>query len=429
MKLNLKIWQFTTVLCIFILLVRLTEIYKLFLLFYKYLDLLIFADASAALSYLNFPLIDNFISAILIISIPLFLYIKRNKYAILQRRLNFSYMVILILSSFFIFAPIISTSNPDFEKNLNVTKLLPPFSTVKVLSLVRESSNASGPFNEFLSLKDQVIKNSFNDYIIFADSIKPGNKVTYYQNGIAYQIDSAQVKYSGNDPEVRERMFLLGTDELGRDIFSRLVYGARISLFVGFSAVIITMILGLILGFFAGFSGGWIDTILSRFTDMLLAFPLIFLVVLILALFGNSLFSVIVVLGFSGWMGLFKIVRGEVISIKEKQYFITAKMIGLSNIKLLIHEVLPVIIASIVVNLVFQYGNVILAEAALSFLGLGTGSSYPSWGQMIESGQNYLTTAWWMILFPGLILFVTLFTANDIGKKINSYFNPRIETR
>lgn len=427
MKLKLKIWQFTAALCIFILLVRITEIYNLFVLLFKYLYLLIFADASIALSYLNFSLIDNIISAILIISIPLFIYIKRNKYVFLQRRLNFSYIVIIILSSFFIFAPIVSTSNPDFEKNLNVTKLLPPFSTVRILSLVRKPSTSSNPFNKFLDLKNEVIKNSYNDYVIFVDSVKPGNKVTYYQKGIAYQLDSAQVKYSGNEPDVGERIFILGTDELGRDIFSRLVYGARISLFVGFSAVIITMILGLSLGFFAGYSGGWLDTILSRFTDMLLAFPLIFLVVLILALFGNSLFSVIVVLGFSGWMGLFKIVRGEVISIKEKQYFITAKMIGLSNLKLLIHEVLPVIIASIIVNLVFQYGNVILAEAALSFLGLGTGSSYPSWGQMIESGQNYLTSAWWMILFPGLILFVTLFTANDIGKKINSYFNPRIK--
>ena len=102
-------------------------------------------------------------------------------------------------------------------------------------------------------------------------------------------------------------------------------------------------------------------------------------------------------------------------------------MIGLSNYKLLVNEVLPVIAAPVVVNLVFQYGNVILAEAALSFLGLGTGSSYPSWGQMIESGQSYLTSAWWMIFFPGLILFITLFAANNLGKEINTYFNPSLK--
>ena len=102
-------------------------------------------------------------------------------------------------------------------------------------------------------------------------------------------------------------------------------------------------------------------------------------------------------------------------------------MIGLSKYKLLMNEVFPVIAASIVVNLVFQYGNVILAEAALSFLGLGTGNSYPSWGQMIEAGQSYLTSAWWMIFFPGVILFITLFAANNLGKEINTYFNPRIK--
>ncbi|HSQ87466.1 MAG TPA: hypothetical protein VLM92_01455, partial [Romboutsia sp.] len=208
---KLKIWQFTAALCIFLLLVRITEIYNLFVLLFKYLYLLIFADASIALSYLNFSLIDNIISAILIISIPLFIYIKRNKYVFLQRRLNFSYIVIIILSSFFIFAPIVSTSNPDFEKNLNVTKLLPPFSTVRILSLIRKPSTSSNPFNKFLDLKDEVIQNSYNDYVIFVDSVKPGNKVTYYQKGIAYQLDSAQVKYSGNEPDVGERIFILGT--------------------------------------------------------------------------------------------------------------------------------------------------------------------------------------------------------------------------
>ena len=378
------------------------------------------------MNYINFLLIDSFISVILIIAIPVFIYFKKKQISVLEQRLNFTSAVILILLAFFIFAPIVSGSNPDFEKNLNVTKLLPPFSKVKVLNLVKEEKYSNDQFGAFLRLKDKVIKNSYNESIIFVDSVKSGSQVTYYQNEKAFHIDSSKVKYAGDIPLVQDRIFLLGTDELGRDIFSRLVYGARISLFVGLASVIITMILGLSLGFFAGFFGGWIDSALSRLTDMLLAFPLIFLIVLILALFGNSLFSVIIVLGFSGWMSLFKIVRGEVISIKGKEYFISAKMIGLSNYKLLINEVLPVIAASIIVNLVFQYGNVILAEAALSFLGLGTGSSYPSWGQMIEAGQSYLTSAWWMIFFPGIILFITLFAANNLGREINTYFNPRI---
>ncbi len=428
MRTNIKIWQFIVGICAIIFLVRVVEIYNSIELFLKFLKLLFFVDTSATIDHLNFMLIDNFISAIFIISLPVFIYFKRKRIKLIQEKLNITSAVILVLIAFFIFAPIISETNPDFEKNLNMTKLLPPLSEVKVLSLVKEENAQQDELWQFLKLKDEVIKNSFDESIIFVDSVKSGSEVTYYQKGIATQIDSAKVKYVGNKPLVHKEIFLLGTDELGRDIFSRLIYGARISLFVGFASVIITMILGLSLGFFAGFSGGFIDSALSRFTDMLLAFPVIFLIVLILALFGNSLISVIIVLGFSGWMSLFKIVRGEVISMKEKEYFISAKMIGLSNYRLLVKEVMPVIAASIVVNLVFQYGNVILAEAALSFLGLGTGSNYPSWGQMIEAGQNYLTSAWWMIFFPGIILFITLFAANDLGKKINSYYNPRIQS-
>jgi peptide/nickel transport system permease protein len=168
------------------------------------------------------------------------------------------------------------------------------------------------------------------------------------------------------------------------------------------------------------------DTALNRFTDMFLSLPVIFLIILILTFFGNSIFTIIFILGFSGWMSLFKIVRGEVISIKQKDYFITASMIGLPGWKLLSKEILPVILAPVIVNLVFQYGNVILAEAALSYLGLGTALNYPSWGGMIESGQEYLSQAWWMIFFPGLALILTLFTANNLGRQLNKYFNPRI---
>ena len=139
-------------------------------------------------------------------------------------------------------------------------------------------------------------------------------------------------------PQTSAKFYLLGTDEFGRDVFTRLVYGTRISLFVGFGAVTITLILGVILGFLAGYSGGLTDTIISRFTDMLLSFPIIFLIILILALFGNSLLTVIMVLGYSGWMGLFKIVRGEVISIKHKEYFISAKLAGLSRKNLLLRK-------------------------------------------------------------------------------------------
>ncbi|MEJ2617107.1 MAG: ABC transporter permease subunit, partial [Ignavibacteriaceae bacterium] len=139
-------------------------------------------------------------------------------------------------------------------------------------------------------------------------------------------------------------------------------------------------------------------------------------------------FSVMIVLGFSGWMSLFKIVRGEIIALKKKDFFISAQMIGLSRFNLMTKEILPVILAPVIVNLVLLYGNVILAESALSYLGLGVGNNFPSWGAMIESGQAYIDKAWWMIFFPGLALFLTLFTANKIGKEINIHYNPAVQS-
>jgi peptide/nickel transport system permease protein len=190
--------------------------------------------------------------------------------------------------------------------------------------------------------------------------------------------------------------------------------------------VLLSFIIGLLLGAASGYFGGMIDLTLNRLTDTFLSFPAIFLIIIILALFGNSMFAVIFVLGFSGWMSLFKIIRGEVISLKQKDFFITAQMVGLSKKQLLMKEVMPIILTPLVVNLIFLFGSVILAEAALSYLGLGTGSNHPSWGSMIDAGQNYLKDAWWMIFFPGMALIITLYSANDLGQKIKTHFNPQL---
>jgi peptide/nickel transport system permease protein len=383
---------------------------------------------SFAYAQLNFPFIDIIASVALFVIIIIYLLTAGKRIKLFHRNIDFTSFVIVLLLSFFLFAPVITDKNPDFQKDLSVTKLLPPFSRVKVLHLKDDYINSDNIVDKFVRLKDYVIKKSFDESIIFIDSISTGDKLDYYQGGTAFPIANNKVIFKNNIPLITTRTFILGTDELGRDIFTRLIYGARISLFVGLGSVLISMLLGLFLGFFAGYSEGFVDTVLNRLTDMFLAFPVIFFIILVIALFGNSLPGVIVVLGFSGWMSLFKIVRSEVISIKNKDFFVSAQLIGLSNINLLLKETLPYIFIPVVVNLVFQYGNIILAEAALSYLGLGTGSSYPSWGSMIEAGQNYLSQAWWMILFPGLALFLALFAANSLGRKISSYFNPQLKT-
>jgi peptide/nickel transport system permease protein len=326
----------------------------------------------------------------------------------------------------FLFAPVIANSNSDFQKDISVTRLLPPFSSVKVLHLI-DPVEKPGRLNNFLALKKKIVKNSFDEKIVFLDSLqKRESGFFYYQNGVEHRLQNSSIETLGGKPDISHKFFLLGSDEFGRDIFTRLIYGTRISLLIGLSAVSLALIVGILLGFLAGFSGGLIDVFLSRLTDMFLSFPIIFFIILILAFFGNSFLSVVVVLGFSGWMSLFRIVKGEVLSLKNKDYFITAQQLGLSKTKLLLKEVLPVIIIPVIINMVFQFGNVVLSESALSFLGLGIGNEFPTWGGMLNSGQEYLSQAWWMIFFPGAAIVLLLVTINDFGRKLAEYFNPRL---
>lgn len=388
---------------------------------------LIFTKTRFILDQLDFSLIDFIISVKLIFLLPFILYIFRKKAAIIFRSLNLSSSVVILLLFGFIFAPVISNVHPDFYKNIGMTRLLPPLSSVQVLHLKEAVTHTEEATGKFLKLKGSLIKKPFDERIIFIDSVIVDDEVVYYQKDSPAKMNLSGIEIKNSLPLITKRLFVLGTDEFGRDIFTRLVFGTRTSISIGFLAVLISLLAGLILGYIAGYAGGVIDLILSRLTDMFLAFPVIFFVVLILALFGNNFISIVIVLGFSTWMSLFKIVKAEVLSIKTKDFFQTAKLIGLSKTRLLLREVLPVIMVPVLVNIVFQYGNVILAESALSYLGLGTGNELPSWGSMIESGQEYIYKAWWMIFFPGLILIGTLLAANSIGREISKYFNPRLD--
>ena len=387
------------------------------------------SDIDAAVAVLNFNLVDAFISTLLfLVAIPVVI-IKKKKLIYLNGRLTFSFAVLITLCFIFLFAPIISNENPEFSKDLSVTKLLPPFSSVKQIKIIRwlteDEESSYSEIENFRKKLDDVIKPSFDENLIFADSTNLSRKFVYYQYGKAKELNKEDSLTDVGIPLIKNKTFILGTDEYGRDLFARLIYGTRISLTVGFGAVVLSFFIGIILGFIAGYRGGLPDILLNRFTEIFLAFPVIYLVVLILALFGSSIISVIIVLGISGWMSLFKIVRSEVVSIKQKDFFSTAELVGLSKTQLLTNEILPVIIVPVLVNLVFLFSNVVLAEAALSYLGLGTGNNYPSWGSMISSGQQYITKAWWLIAFPGLGLILTLFSINSlsriVGKKLNPY--------
>ena len=421
---KIRIWHWFLLIWIALLAFRFEAMIILLQLWYSYVAFL-FSDFSSAIDILDFRLIDGLISIKLFIILPFVIFIFRKKMLFLKVQLNFAYAVIILLLAVFLMAPLVANENPEFQKNLSVTKLLLPFTNVNQLHLKQENNVDSSSLREFLQLKNNVLRSSYDESIIFIDSIEVADKIYYYQKNKKKELSKEKIVYKKNVPLITGKTFLLGTDEFGRDIFARLVYGTRISLLVGIGSVFLSLFIGLTLGFIAGYRGGIIDIVLSRLTDLFLAFPVIYLVILVLALFGSSLLSVIVVLGVSSWMSLFKIVKSEVLAIKQKDYLITAGLIWLSKKQLLLKEILPVIIAPVIVTLVLQFSNVVLAESALSYLGLGTGTSYPSWGAMISSGQEYIMKAWWMIIFPGLCLILTLLSVNAAGRRLNKVFNPR----
>jgi peptide/nickel transport system permease protein len=408
----LKVFSNRNFILLFILLIILIRpfyFYNAFELLVLFIRLL-FTETEFAYGQISFSLIDTFFSVIFfILIIPLlFIYGKRKWFS---ENISFISVFIFILFFSFFTAPALSVSHPDFQQNLSVTKLLSPLSKVKIVHTGKKEK-LENIRDEFLNKRSDVLQSSFDHNIIFADSVKwTGNVFNYYQRDREYTL---QYK-----PEVESRIFILGTDQYGRDILTRLIYGARISLLTGLGAVAVSFILGFGLGFAAGYSGGISDNILNRFADLFLSFPVIFFIILLLALFGNSIITVILVLGFSGWMSLFKIVRGEVIAVKNKEYILSAEMAGLNLRELMFREFLPVITVPLIVNLVFQFANVIMAEAALSYLGLGTGENYPSWGAMIQSSQGYLPGAWWMFLFPGAAIVLTIYSMNKTGKSAN----------
>lgn len=412
-------------LCLVIIIVRFTTLLETYSLLFSYL-VLAAVDFPAAANQFSLRLLDYFISGLLAIALPLVIYVKIRHIKIFNFKLNFSSLIMGVLFFVTTFSPIISRTHPDFQKNIGLTKLLPPLSNVIILKFDHDLVKNESAVERFLALKNRVVKSSFDQDFIFVDSIMVGDKILYYQNQSVFEISRDSLKHNQITPKLDYKFFILGTDEFGRDIFSRLIYGARVSIFVGMCSVLLSFIIGLIFGSVSAIWGGWLDIALNRLTDAFLSFPTIFLIIIIIALFGSSMASIIFVLGFSGWMSLFKVVRSEVVSIKQKDFFLSAKMIGLSTNQLIKKEILPLILTPLIINLIFQFGNVILAEASLSYLGLGTGVNYPSWGGMIEAGQSYLKEAWWMILFPGLALVATLYSTNELGQKIKIYFNPQL---
>ncbi len=221
------------------------------------------------------------------------------------------------------------------------------------------------------------------------------------------------------------RVFLIGTDDLGRDAFSRMIYGVRISLTVGFVAVGISVLIGTCLGLMSGYFGGWVDTFIMRLVDIMLCFPTFFLILLVIAFLEPSIYNVMIVIGLTSWPGLTRLVRAEVLSIREREYILAAELLGLSNLRIFLVHLLPNVVAPIIVSATLGVGDAIMTESGLSFLGLGVQPPAASWGQMLSSGKEYIYIAWWLTLFPGLAILLTVLSFNLLGEGLRDILDPR----
>lgn len=217
----------------------------------------------------------------------------------------------------------------------------------------------------------------------------------------------------------------LGTDTLGRDILTLLVYGSRVSLIVGLVAVLVGASVGLIIGIITGYYGGVIDNIVMRISDVQLAFPFILLAIILMAVLGAGIWNVILVLSLRSWVSYARVVRGEVMVAREKEFIQAASAMGASPGRIHFRHLLPNVMASVIVIASFSVAQTIIAEASLSFLGLGVDPSTPTWGSLISAGKDHLTNAWWISAFPGLAIAITVLSVNMIGDWLRDRLDPR----
>lgn len=235
------------------------------------------------------------------------------------------------------------------------------------------------------------------------------------------------------DPNAQEYEFLaspsaahlLGTDDLGRDLFSRIIYGSRISLFVGVSTVLLALVIGVVMGLLAGYYGGWVDNLIMRYIDLQWAFPNFIIAVYLVAVFGTGLANVIVAITLAFLDDFARIVRGMVLSIREEDYIMAARSIGVSDGRILLRHILPNTTAPVIVQATVSVSYAILAEAGLSFLGLGVKPTTPTWGLILSDARTFFSRAWWLAVFPGLAITITVLSINFFGDALRDVLDVR----
>lgn len=237
-----------------------------------------------------------------------------------------------------------------------------------------------------------------------------------------YDPDSIDVKAILLPPSPE---YLMGTDGLGRDVFSRMLFGARISLLVGIVAVGIATLIGVVLGAISGYYRGWVDVIIMRMVDVMLSIPTFFLILAVIAFLTPSIWNIMIVIGLTSWMGVTRLVRAEFLSLRGREFVLASQTLGAKDARLIFTHLLPNSLTPVIVSSVLGVASAVLVESGLSFLGLGVQAPQASWGNILTDGKEYIQFAWWLSLFPGLAILITVLGYNLLGEGLRDVFDPR----
>lgn len=375
--------------------------------------------------FLDF-LISNFFILVFILTSILFLFINFIRIPNprwLKKLINLpqKFVIGLCFLVFILFlsttTPVLSPSNPMTQKNVALTRLLPPFSKLNYFELDLKFENKVEETKSKIPFFDNLERR-----VYFTSYQIKNNNLLYTQKSISYSIELSKTRHIENIPLIYQKLFILGTDEYGRDILSRILFSIRLSLFIGISSISLSFLIGALIGYSAAIFGNIVDKILMRIVDLFLSIPILFFVIFLIAFLGNSILLLIVVFGLSGWMYIALLARNESLNCLKKEFIQIQFLIGQKKRKIILYHLLPNTILPIIVTMIFQLSNVIIAESALSFLGLGVQPPTPTLGGMIKIGYDYMSNGWWIIIISGSVLVYLIFSFNILGEGLKKLF-------